>query len=95
MSASVCATVGEQHLVVAPDGVVRFRRHQKVARDQPRALMDELVEGVLPVGARLAPDDRARRVPHRSPVPVHALAVALHVTLLKIRWETMHVLVVG
>ena len=35
------------------------RRGEEVARDDLRALVDQLVEGVLPVGARLAPDDRA------------------------------------
>ena len=36
------------------------RQTDEVARDQPRALVDQLVERVLAVGARLAPDDRAR-----------------------------------
>ena len=38
----------------------------EVARDQLRALVDQLVEGVLAVGAGLAPDDRAGRVVDRA-----------------------------
>ncbi len=50
--------VGEEHLVVLAEGVVRLERREKVARDEPRPLVNELVEGVLPVGAGLAPHDR-------------------------------------
>ena len=51
--------------------VVRLDRGEEVAGDELRALVDELVEGVLAVGARLAPDDRAglasrTRSPSRS-----------------------------
>lgn len=39
----------------AADGVVAFGGRDEIARDDSRALVDELVEGVLAVGARLAP----------------------------------------
>ena len=51
--------VGEQQLVVFGQPVMGQRGGQEVARHQPRALMNQLIEGVLAVGARLAPDDRA------------------------------------
>ena len=54
--------VGHQQVVVLADRVERVREADEVARDQARALVDQLVEGVLPVGARLAPVDRPRLV---------------------------------
>ena len=63
--------VREQDRVVLADRVVRLDRREEVARDELRALVDQLVERVLAVGARLAPDDRAgarsrQRWPSRS-----------------------------
>jgi len=43
---------------VPADGVVADGRRQEVGGDQARSLVDQLVEGVLAVGAGLAPDDR-------------------------------------
>ena len=56
----------------------------EVTRDELRALMDQLVEGVLPVRARLPPHDRPRLHAYRPAVEVDRLAVALHVELLQI-----------
>lgn len=42
--------------------VVRVDGREEVARDEAVALMDQLVERVLPVGARLAPDHWSRLV---------------------------------
>ena len=98
ISASVCA----KKLLTAgcgwcsPMRVVRLDRGQEVARDQLRPLVDELVEGVLAVRARLAPD-------HRAGAPRARLALAC-VTLLpldsmspcwKYAGEAVQVLVVG
>ena len=41
--------------------------------------MDQLVEGVLAVGARLAPEDFAGFGGDRGAVPTHGLAVGFHV----------------
>ena len=54
--------------------------------------MYELVEGVLAVGARLPPRDRPRRVAHALPATRHVLAVRLHVALLEVGGEPVHVL---
>lgn len=43
--------------------------------------MQELIEGVLAVGARFAPDNRTGAVTHALAVDVDRLAVALHVAL--------------
>ena len=51
--------VGKQDAVVlrVMDRVVRRRRRDEICGDDLRALVHELVEGVLPVRARGAPDD--------------------------------------
>ena len=66
--------VGHQQVVMLAERVERLREADEVARDQLRALVDQLVEGVLPVGARLAPVDRRRsRSPPRAPSSVTRL----------------------
>ena len=52
--------IGHQKIVVVPQRIERLAETDEVARDQPGALMDQLVERVLAIGARLAPVDRAR-----------------------------------
>ena len=52
--------VGDQYVVMAPQRIQWLLKRHEVARDQPRSLMDQLIERVLPVGARLAPINRAR-----------------------------------
>src|SRR5207253_6515658 len=83
----------EQGMVLA-DLVERAQEADEVARDQLRALVDELVEGVLAVRARLTPDDRARLIVDRAPLEVDALAVGLHVELLQIRGEAGEIVAV-
>ena len=51
--------VGHQDVVVPAERVERLAEADEVAGDEPRALVDELVEGVLAVGAGLAPVDGA------------------------------------
>ena len=86
--------VGEQDGVMMPNGIVGFNRGNEVARNELGALMDKLVEGVLPVGARLTPDDRAGRDVDHFAVTVDVFAVTLHIALLKIRGKTVHVLII-
>ena len=56
--------------------------------------MDQLVEGVLAVGAGLAPEDLAGLGGDRGAVPAHGLAVGFHGQLLQIGREAVQVLVV-
>ena len=77
------------------NGVVGVDGRDEVARYEPRALMYKLIESVLPVGARLAPDNRPSGVAHAIPMRSHRFPVALHVALLEVGRESMHVLVVG
>ena len=51
--------VGHQHVVVASEGVEGFEEADEVAGNEPRSLVDELVEGVLAIGAGFAPVDGA------------------------------------
>lgn len=54
--------------------------------------MNELIEGVLSVCARFAPDDWSRRVVDTVAGSGHKLAIGLHVTLLHVRGKTVQVL---
>ena len=76
-------------------GIMRAGRSQKIAGNELRALVDELIKSMLAVGARLAPDDGAGGIVHETAVRGHGLAVAFHVALLKIGGEPRQILVVG
>ena len=56
--------------------------------------MDQLIKSVLAIGSRFPPNDGAGGVLHSFTVTVHTFAVAFHVPLLKIRGETVQVLVI-
>lgn len=56
--------------------------------------MDQLIERVLTVSPRLAPDDRASLVIHDVAVTVNVLTVGFHVALLEVSGKAMHVLIV-
>ena len=88
--------VRHEQVVVDAEVVVRPAEADEVAGDELRPLVDQLVVGVLSVGARLAPDDRAGLVAGDGPaLAVHRLAVALHVELLQVGREALQVLAVG
>jgi hypothetical protein len=75
--------VGEEELVdvggTVRQGVCRCGHGDEVARDELGALVEQLVERVLPVGARLAPEDSRRwsvvtGVPsQRTPLPLDSI----------------------
>src|SRR6266481_3027667 len=67
----------------------------EVAGNQLRALVDELVKRMLPVGSGFAPEDGSRLIIDRSPVKRHMLAVRLHRELLQISRKPLEVLIVG
>ena len=79
--------------------VVTFRivtdgRRNKVAGYQHSALVNKLIKCMLAIGTRLTPDHGAGGVLNPLPVPVCTLAVAFHITLLKISSKAMHVLII-
>src|SRR5215469_12548169 len=80
--------------MMVPQRVVADRGCDEVAGDQDGTLVDQLIEGMLTVGAGLAPYYRTGRPVYRFPVPIHALAVAFHIALLKISGKTVHILIV-
>jgi len=85
----------QEDVVVASQGSERVAKRDKVTRDQPRALMNQLIERMLAVGAGFAPVDRPGLVIHFFPAEGDVLAVALHGQLLQIRGEALQVLFVG
>ncbi len=69
--------------------------HEEFAGDHSGALMDQLVKGMLAVGARFAPDYGAGRTLQQGTGHAHALAVALHLQLLQIGGQAGQTLIVG
>ena len=66
----------------------------EVTRDEPRALVNQLVEGVLAVGARFAPVNRTGLVINFLSVERDVFAVALHRQLLQVGRESFQILLV-
>src|SRR5439155_22910344 len=81
--------------MVLAQRVVRLQGREKIARDEFRSLVNQLIKSVLSVRTRLAPDDGTGCIIHGLAVAPDALAVALHVALLEIGGEPVQVLVVG
>ncbi len=81
--------------MVSADGVEWTREGDEVARYELRSLVDQLVEGVLAVGAGLSEVNRPRLVIDIHAVERDALAVALHGQLLQIGGKPFEVLVIG
>lgn len=69
-------------MLIVIDWVMRFGGKDEVSGDELRALMKELVEGVLGVSSGLAEDDWAGGVFHHSAITRDGLAVRFHGKLL-------------
>ena len=87
--------IRHEDVVMAAEWVERLGKCDEVAGDEAGALVDELVEAVLAVGAGFAPVDRTRVGIHMVAIEFHMLAVALHGELLEVGGEAFQVLVVG
>jgi len=87
--------VRHEDVVVTAERVEGFSEGDEVAGDEAGALVDELVEAVLAVGAGFAPVDRTRIGIHMGAIEFHMLAVAFHRELLEVGGEAFQVLVVG
>ena len=81
--------------MLAVERIQALAETDEVARHERRALMQQLIERMLPVGARLAPDDRRRGIVHARTGLRHVLAVALHRQLLQVGRKALQILVVG
>ena len=75
--------------------LVPIGRDQEFARNDAGALVDQLVERVLAVGARCAPDDGARVIGRRGAVHQGRLAVGFHFKLLEVIGQLPQPLVIG
>src|SRR4051794_8485618 len=76
-------------------GVEGLAESNEIARNHLRALMQQLIERVLPVRAGLAPINRTRLIRlNRLSVERHALTQTLHRELLEICREALQVLIV-
>ena len=77
-----------------PQRIMALCRCDKITRDQFGALMDQLIKRVLPVGARLTPDNRTGLMRNHLTVTIHILPVGLHIALLEIGRKTVHILII-
>src|SRR5258705_13556997 len=75
--------------------IERLVKRDEVTGDEPRSLVNQLIEGMLAVGSRFAPINGTRIVAGFVPVESNVLAVALHRQLLQISRESLQVLLVG
>ena len=87
--------VRQQHIVMPAKRVERLSERNKITRNEPSTLMDQLIKGMLAIGSRLAPIDRAGLSLNGRPIERYVFAVALHCQLLEIGRETLQVLIVG
>ena len=81
--------------MVESHGIECLGRSEEIAGDELGALVDELIEGVLPIGAGFAPDNRAGAPSDGFTISIYAFAVAFHIPLLKVGGKAVKVLVVG
>jgi hypothetical protein len=86
--------IGKQYLMMLSDRIMAYGRRKKVSRYKPGALMYKLVKGMLSVSAGLSPDNRTCLVSDSPARTVCGLAVALHIALLEVGRETVHILIV-
>jgi hypothetical protein len=93
---SLSEEVGGEHLLVlvVRDWVVRFSGKNEVCGDELGALVQQLVEGVLGVGGRLAKEDGASSVLDEGVAGAgNGLPVGFHGELLQVGGEAVEVLV--
>src|SRR5262249_54478445 len=86
--------IGDKHVMMSAERIGRIREGDKVTRNEPGSLMDQLIEGVLSVGPRFAPVDRPRIEGYFLPIESHMFAVALHGQLLEICGKALQILFV-
>ena len=70
--------IRHQQIMMVPYGVQGLAEAYEVTWDKAGALMDELIEGVLAIGARFSPVDGPGFVVDSRAIQRHMLAVALH-----------------
>lgn len=88
-------TIGNQLGVVLTQIFMGVGGEQEVARDNVGALVDQLIKGVLAIGARFAPNDGTGGAGDGFVFLSYGLAITLHVLLLQIGGKAVHALVIG
>src|SRR5215469_8170106 len=86
--------IGKQQVMMPAQWVEGPRERDEIAWNKPRALMDQLIEGMLTVRSRLTPIDRPCVVIHCDPVDCYMLAIALHGELLEISRKALQILLI-
>src|SRR5215472_13962045 len=86
--------IGKQHVMMPAQWVEGTRESDEIAGNKPRALMDQLIKGVLSIGAWLPPVDRTRLVVDGRTGERHVLAVALHCELLEVGRKALQILLI-
>src|SRR5262245_64253166 len=87
----LCKYVRQQHIVMPAELVERLCEGDEVTRNEPSALMDQLIERVLVIGSRLAPIDRNGLMVHRRSGERNMIEVALHHQLLVFCQDTLEI----
>ena len=93
---SLSKEIGCQHLLVlvVRDWVVRFSGEDEICGNELGALVQQLVEGVLGIGGRLAKEDGARGVLDEGVAGArYGFSVGFHGELLQVGGEAVEVLV--
>src|SRR5262249_16990687 len=76
--------VGDQHRVMAAKWIERFVKRNEITRNEPRPLVNELIEGMLAVGTGLSPVDGTGVIVDSRAFERDMLAIAFHGELLQI-----------
>src|SRR5690348_1308203 len=88
LSECQCFSLGEdirhEHVMMPTQWIGRLRKSNKVARNESRSLVNELIERMLAIGSWLAPVNGTSVIRKLLPIEPHVFAVALHGQLLKI-----------
>src|SRR6476660_7525950 len=87
--------VRQEYVVMPANRIESLGERNKVTRNQPGPLMDQLIERVLTVGSRLAPVHGAGRISNFGAIERNVFAVTLHGQLLKIGRKALQILLVG
>ena len=74
--------------------VMRLGRHYKIAGNDCCALMKKLIECVLTICSRFTPNDWSCCIIYFISASVYVLSIALHIALLEVGRESMHVLII-
>ena len=82
--------VGQQFVVMIGQRIMALCRRDKITRNQCGALMDQLIERMLTIRARFAPNNRAGLVVvDHFAVAIDVFTVGFHIALLEIGGKTV------